>query len=158
MNKGTMFNEYYIFDEIIDEKLKRLGFVKNPNKLIYTMLCQDRGLNIKYTVSHNQVRAAKVIFDYDCIIHEGQAFTEDIEEKTFTDIIKKLEKVLDKVDDYYSMIVESEYFERSCSDKGTRCIGMNSYTYEKLDVKNKKIDVDIRLNPRVMNNRIKVYF
>lgn len=158
MNKDTMFNEYYIFDEIIDEKLKRLGFVKSPNKLIYTMLCQDRGLNVKYTVSHNQVKASKVIFDYDCLIHEGQTFTEDIEEKTFTNIIEKLEKVLNKIDDYYSMIVESEYFERSCSDKDTRRIEMNFYTSEKLDIKGRKIDTDIRLNPRVANNRIKVYF
>ena len=78
-----MFNDYYIFNKEIEDKLKELGFELDKNTLTYRKICYDRGMIVDYEVTDDVVLAKRLNYPKGC---QSMAYITKITDKTFDSI------------------------------------------------------------------------
>lgn len=98
-----MFNNYYIFNKEIDDKLKELGFELDKNTLTYKKICYDLDMIVSYEVTNDMVLARRLNYPLGC---NSIAYMTKITDKTFDSIIDALKLSLKDLDESYGFVIK----------------------------------------------------
>lgn len=59
-----MFNDYYIFNKEIGDKLKGLGFELDKDTLTYKKICYDLDMIVSYEITDDKVLARRLNYPF----------------------------------------------------------------------------------------------
>lgn len=95
-----MFNDYYIFNKEIGDKLKELGFELDKNTLTYKKICYDLDMIVSYEIADDMVLVRRLNYPLGCkSIH----YVTKIKDKTFDSIIDVLKSSLNDLHESYGL-------------------------------------------------------
>jgi hypothetical protein len=98
-----MFNDYYIFNKEIGEKLKELGFELDKDTLTYKKICYDLDMIVSYEITDDMVLARRLNYPLGC---KSMAYITKITDKTFDSIIDALKSSLNDLHESYGFVVK----------------------------------------------------
>lgn len=98
-----MFNNYYIFNKEIGEKLKELGFELDKDTLTYKKICYDLDMIVSYEITDDMVLARRLNHPKGC---KSMAYITKITDKTFDSIIDALKSSLNDLHESYGLVVK----------------------------------------------------
>ena len=98
-----MFNNYYIFNKEIGEKLKELGFELDKDTLTYKKICYDLDMIVNYEITDDMVLARRLNHPKGC---KSMAYITKITDKTFDSIIDALKSSLNDLHESYGLVVK----------------------------------------------------
>ena len=98
-----MFNDYYIFNKEIGDKLKELRFELDKNTLTYKKICYDLDMIVGYEITDDMVLARRLNYPKGC---KSMAYITKITDKTFDSIIDALKSSLNELHESYGFVVK----------------------------------------------------
>ena len=98
-----MFNDYYIFNKEIGDKLKELGFELDKDTLTYKKICYDLDMIVSYEITDDMVLARRLNHPKGC---ESMAYITKLTDKTFDPIIDALKSSLNDLHESYGFVVK----------------------------------------------------
>lgn len=98
-----MFNDYYIFNKEIGEKLKELGFELDKDTLTYKKICYDLDMIVSYEITDDMVLARRLNHPKGC---KSMAYITKITDKTFDSIIEALKSSLNDLHESYGFLAK----------------------------------------------------
>lgn len=98
-----MFNDYYIFNKEIGDKLKGLGFELDKDTLTYKKICYDLDMIVSYEITDDKVLARRLNYPLGC---RSVAYITKITNKTFDSIIDALKSSLNDLHESYGFVVK----------------------------------------------------
>ena len=98
-----MFNDYYIFNKEIGDKLKELGFELDKNTLTYKKICYDLDMIVGYEITDDMVLARRLNHPKGC---KSMVYITKITDKTFDSIIDALKSSLNDLHESYGIVVK----------------------------------------------------
>lgn len=98
-----MFNNYYIFNKEIGEKLKELGFELDKDTLTYKKICYDLDMIVSYEITDDMVLARRLNHPLGC---KSMAYITKITDKTFDSIIDALKSSLNDLHESYGFLAK----------------------------------------------------
>lgn len=154
-----MFNNYYIFNKEIDDKLKELGFELDKNTLTYKKICYDLDMIVSYEVTDDMVLARRLNYPSGC---KSMAYITKITDKTFVSIIDALKSSLKDLHESYGFVIKYSDVRPSKHKTEIRRLetgrsNLISEVKKKLELKNYHIKHAIKVGDYGLDE-IKIYY
>lgn len=153
-----MFNDYYIFNKEIGEKLKELGFELDKDTLTYKKICYDLDMIVSYEITDDMVLARRLNHPKGC---KSMNYITKITDKTFDSIIDALKSSLNDLHESYGFV--AKYSDVKPSEHKTEIRRLETGRFDlsevikELELKNYHVKRAIAIGDYDLD-RIKIYF
>ena len=98
-----MFNDYYIFNKEIGDKLKELGFELDKDTLTYKKICYDLDMIVSYEITDDMVLARRLNHPLG---YKSMRYKTKITDKTFDSIICAFKSSLNDFHESYGFLAK----------------------------------------------------